>query len=116
MREDKIKTLSENIVSWAKEQGKHSPYVSELEKLRIEDIGQAYAALAQFDEFVACAKNEILSLDNSSLKKLEHLLLHVPEERSFSRGQILMLNSIRSIVFIEQNNRRNDHQPPILEE
>ena len=106
MREDKSKMLSNEIVAWAKEQGKHSPYIAELEAMRIEDISKAYSAIAELDEFVVWAKSEILSLDDSSLKKLEDNLLHIPEERGFTRGQVLMLNSVRSIVFIEQNNRR----------
>ena len=115
MREEKIKTLSESIVDWAKEQGKNSSYVSVIEPLRGENLAYAYDVLAELDEFVSQVKVEILNLDDSSLKKLEDKLLHVPEERNFSRGQIVMLNSIRTIVFIEQNNRRN-HTPPILGE
>ena len=106
MREEKINTLSECIVSWAKEQGKNSTYVSVIEPLREENLAYAYDVLAELDEFVSQVKLEILNLDDSSLRKLEDKLLHIPEERGFSRGQILMLNSIRSLVFIEQNNRR----------
>lgn len=106
MREEKIKTLAEEIVNWAKEQGKNTSYVSVIEPLRGENLAYAYEVLAELDEFVALAKAEILSLDDSSLRKLEEKLLHIPEERSFSRGQILMLNSIRTVVFIEQNKRR----------
>ncbi len=106
MGEDKIKILSDEIVAWAKEQGKNSSYTSTIEILKNEDVADAYDALVELDDFVAQAKAEILNLNDRDLRKLEDLLLHIPEERGFTRGQILMLNSIRSIVFIEQNNRR----------
>ena len=114
------KTLNEMVdvvVVWAVEQGRKYPNGLESAKIKSNEnveFGKVNYP-SEIGEFISTVKAEIAQMSDSSLRKFENGLLHVPEERGFTYGQISMLNAIRSAVFIEIENRQNktEKQPLI---
>lgn len=104
-----IDILYKKIVSCAKEYGMMYPDGLQMKRL-MDDKGEIYFVRdipAAFNKLVVDITKDIVELDNHNLKKLEDKLLHVPEERGFNSSQIILLNEVRSVVFLEQENRRN---------
>lgn len=106
MQNSTLNEMTELVVNWAKEQGKIYPS-------GVEKQGDENKYPAEIQGFINVVKNEIARMDDSFLRKFEHALLHIPDERGFTKGQIIMLNSIRSSVFIElaKRNNKTENEP-----
>lgn len=102
MRDDILNEMVELVVNWAKEQGMNYPSGFERKSGNYQ-----YNYPVEIQDFINTVKSEIACMDDSSLRKFEYALLHIPEEKSFTNGQIIMINSIRSSVFIELDRRKN---------
>ena len=112
MKNKNIKTLADKIVNWAKESGRI--YSQEIEFKRVcdgDDERFVHVYPDVMSKFINKTRDEITNLDNSDLRELEDCLLHIPEEKSFIQSQIIAINLIRSIVFLEIDTRRN--RPPM---
>lgn len=113
MKEKDLKALVGKIVNWAKEKGKEYPQDIVMRRVRNEDGSESFMHFypEEMNKFINKTENEIMNLDNSDLRRLEDALVHIPDERAFQQSQVIALNLIRSIVFLEVDTRRN--KPPI---
>ena len=107
MKENNMKVLSDKIINWAKDQGRANPQGFEIND---DGCNFHYTFPKDMNQYIKKMESVISNLGLSDLRKLEDLLLHVDDEKSFTHYQVIALNSIRSLVFLEQNNRRNPQQ------
>ena len=109
MQDKTLNEMVDVVITWATEQGNNYPNGLELENTQ-STSGQKPAKEnypREVCEFLNVVKSEIAKMSESSLRKFENALLHVPGERRFTRGQISMLNTLRSAVFLEIDKRQN---------
>ena len=112
MKQQSVTELANKIVEWAKEYGGMYPEGIQMKRV-IDAKGETHFVRdipAAFDKFVIEITKSIMTLDNQNLRKLEDKLLHIPEERGFNKSQVVLLNEVRSVVFLEQESRRT-HKP-----